>query len=118
MAWTKEDEKALLSYKRIIDSDDIRVKEFVKKKLINNRFILHLLNNEKLEDESPDDYIGVNILPYYMIEPTQIDVKNYICVDVSYEQVSRYQSDKTKNSLISIFIFYALRETTCMETVD
>lgn len=94
MGWTKQDEHDLLSFKRIIDSDDIKIKEFIKKKLINNRYIIHLLNNSELDEDCPDEYIGTSILPYYMLEPTQTAVKHYICVDVSYEQTSRYATNK------------------------
>lgn len=99
MAWTDIDEKELLSFKKIIDSDDIRVKEFIKKKLINNRYIIHLLNNNELDEDSPAEYVGTNILMYYMLEPTQTSVKHYICVDTSYEQTSRYATNKVMKEM-------------------
>lgn len=92
MQWTKEDRAALLSFKDAIDSDDIRIKEGIKKILLNNRFIIHVLNNKELEesDAEPDDYYNVNILPFYQISPTQHNVQNFLCYEVSYNELNRY----------------------------
>lgn len=90
MPWTKEDEQDLLSFKRIIDSDNIKIKEFIKKRLIDNRYIIHVLNNNELDEDSPDEYLGDNILPYYLIAPTQTNVKNFLCFDCGYNEVDRY----------------------------
>lgn len=106
MSWTKEDEKALLSYKTLLDSDDIRIKEIIKKVLLNNKDIIHVLNNENLNEEEPDSYFGKNILPYYIISPTQTDSSNFICFEVGYSTVSRY------NKLVKVceITFYILCE--------
>ena len=95
MQWDNvADKEALLSFKTAIDSDDIKIKEQIKKVLLNNRFIIHVLNNEELEkaEAEPDDYYGINIKPYYLIPETQNDVQNFICYEVSYEEIGRYNS--------------------------
>lgn len=106
MEWTKEDREALLAIKGSLDSDDIKIKEKIKQVLLNNRYIVHVLNNKELEenDAEPDDYFGVNILPYYMINPTQTNIQNFICYEVSYDEVGRWNpAIKTQQ-----IIFYIL----------
>lgn len=117
MEWTKEDSEALLSFKTAIDSDDIKVKEKIKQILLNNRFIIHVLNNKELEDADcePDEYFGINILPYYLIEPTQTNIQNFICFEVDYDMASSYQYSKSHKSLNSTIktlrvIFHVLCE--------
>ena len=46
MTWTDEDKQRLLHFKEIVDSDDIKCKEIIKKLLLSNKYILHVLNNE------------------------------------------------------------------------
>lgn len=73
MELTAEQLDYLRSLKTLTDSDNIRFKEIIKKKLIDNPMIIYLLNNKELEDSEadPSDYLGVNILPFYLIHPTQ-----------------------------------------------
>jgi len=72
MELTKEEIQRLRDLKKVPDSDDIRYKEIIKKSLINDPLIIYLLNNKELEDDDadPSDYLGVNILPMYLIHPT------------------------------------------------
>ncbi len=88
MEWTNEDKQHLLSFKDVVDCDDIIIKERIKKVLLDNKYIIHVLDNKELEkvDAEADDYYGINILPYYMVTPTQHNVKNYICYEVSYDK--------------------------------
>lgn len=106
MEWTTDDRDRLLSFRDIIDCDDIKVKEQIKQVLKDNRYIAHVLNNKELEkqDAEPEDYFGVNILPYYMIPDAQHNTQNYLCYEVSYNELDRYNSS-VKNLQI---IFYIL----------
>jgi hypothetical protein len=72
MELTPEQIQELRNYKNIVDSDDIKYKEIIKKALIENPYIIYLLNNKELEDAEadPSDYLGVNILPEFLIHPT------------------------------------------------
>lgn len=72
MELTQEQIQELRNLKTLVDSDDIRFKEIIKKTLINNELIIYLLNNKELEnaEADPSDYLGINILPYYQIKPT------------------------------------------------
>ena len=74
----------LRSLKTLNDNDNIRVKEIIKKQLIKDNMIIYLLNNKELEEQEadPSDYLGVNILPYYLIHPTLHNVQNFICYEV------------------------------------
>lgn len=110
--WDNSDKQALLAFKKSIDNDDIKLKEQVKKILLNNRFIIHVLHNEELEllESEPDDYFGKNILDYYLIKPTQTDIKNFLCFETNYEFVGRSNTYKTNNPAAKKMqlIFYIL----------
>lgn len=80
----------LLQYKKVVDSDDVRFKQIIKEKLVNDERIIYVLNNKDLEDAS--DYFGVNILDYYLIQPSQHNVQNFICYEVSFDEEARYNS--------------------------
>ena len=93
MQWDKiKDKELLLSFKKTVDYDGIKVKEIIKQKLLENRFIIHVLNNAELEkiDAEADKYFGVNILPFYQIHPTQYETQNYICYTVGFREERRY----------------------------
>lgn len=100
--------KELLKFKEKPDNDDIRFKEIVKQKLLDNEKIIYALNNKELQESGaePDEYFGINILPYYMIANTQTNVQNFICYEISYSEEARY------NNVIKYvqLIFYILCE--------
>ena len=105
---TPEQIQELRNLKNLVDSDDIRFKEIIKKTLIENELIIYLLNNKDLEDAEadPSDYLGINILPFYQIHPTQHNVQNYICYETETRELERYNS----NMKIQRIIFYVLCE--------
>ena len=105
MELTQEQLKILRDLKQIPDSDNIRYKEIIKKNLINNDLIIYLLNNRELDsaEAAPSDYLGVNILPYYLIHPTQHNVQNFICYEVGFKELERYNS-KMKVLQITFYI--------------
>lgn len=104
MEWTPEDTEDLRNLRNYLDSDNIKLKQQIKQKLLSDKFLIHVLNNKELEesDAEPSDYFGVNILSYYMIPETQTDVQNFICFETSTDM--RYGS-AMKNQMI---IFYIL----------
>ena len=108
MELTQDQLQKLLDLKKTVDSDDIKYKEIIKKSLIDNDLIIYLLNNKELEDSEadPSDYLGVNILPMYLIHPTQHNVQNYICYEIGFRELERYNS---KMKLLQI-TFYILCE--------
>lgn len=108
MEITNEQIQLLRDLKNLPDSDDIRYKEIIKKTLIENDLLIYLLNNKELEsaEADPSDYLGVNILPYYLIHPTQHNVQNFICYETEVRELNRYNSNM-KNQHI---IFYVLCE--------
>lgn len=95
MNWTEQDTKELLTLKDTVESDDIRVKEIIKKVLLNNKWILHVIDNKDLEPlveedgTGADEYFGINIIPHYIINPTQHSANTFICYEVSYNNDSR-----------------------------
>lgn len=88
MQWSEEDTEALRAFKDRIDCDDIKVKEQIKQILLNNRFIVHVLNNKELEeaDAIPEDYFYENIKPFYLIPDVQSATNNYLCYEVTYRE--------------------------------
>ncbi len=95
MNWTEQDTKELLTLKDTVESDDIRVKERIKEVLLNNRFIIHVLDNKELEElvdedgTGTDEYFNTCIFPHYIINPTQHSANTFICYEVSYNNDSR-----------------------------
>lgn len=96
----------LRQFRKDPDKDDVLYKEKVKQKLLDNNELIYLLNNKELEDSEAenDEYFGINILPCYIISPTQSSAKNYVCYETSVENISR------DNSIIKYqeLIFYIL----------
>lgn len=87
-----EDLKKIIDYKKHYENDNIYYKEIIKNKLINNSSIIKSLNNSDLDPDCPADYMGENILPFYLIVETQGKAKNYICFETSFTEVARYNS--------------------------
>lgn len=108
MKWTKQDKQYLLDLRQDRDVDDLKLKEQVKRLLLDNKYIIHVLNNKELEksDAEPDDYYGVNILPYYIIQPTQTNVQNFICFETSYKDIPQWDKSQKYQQII----FYILCE--------
>ncbi len=104
MTYTEEDKNYLRSFRNTLDYDGIKVKQQIKQALLENKHIIHVLNNKKLEEEEaePDDYFGDNILPYYLIHPTQTSVKNFLTFQVNYTSIPQY--NKLTKYLQIIFI--------------
>ena len=104
MSITEKELEELRRLRNEPDEVDVRYKQIIKQRLLTNNKIIFLIHNKELEDAEPDEYLGVNILPYYLIAPTQTNVKNYICFETSFDEVSR------GNSVMKIqqIIFYIL----------
>ena len=94
MEWTKEDAAFLRDYRHQLDSDDIKLKEEIKQRLLNDKYIIHVLDNKELQDNDAesDDYFGVNILPYFIIPGVQTNTMNYLCYECSAEPRSRWEN--------------------------
>ena len=82
----------IIEYKKHYENDNIYYKEIIKNKLINNSKIIRSLNNTDLDTDCPADYMGENILPFYLIAKTQEKAKHYICFETSFTEVSRYNN--------------------------
>lgn len=104
MEWTPEDTKYLRDIRNHLDSDNIKLKQQIKQKLLNDKYLIHVLNNKELEesDAEPSDYFDVNIREYYMLPETQTDVQNFVCYETSTDM--RYGSTMKTQQII----FYIL----------
>ena len=107
------------------DDDNIRYKEKIHDALLSNAELLYALNNEELESElfdgkelnvdketgellgEVDRYFGdnSNIRPYLFIPDTQTDVKHYVCYQVAFDELPRYQNvQKYTEITFNIFV--------------
>lgn len=104
MQYTADDIKYLQSFREKIDYDPIKCKQKIKELLLGNKHILHVLNNKDLEkvQAEPSDYYLVNILPFYVVEPTQTNVQNFVTFQVTYTQIPQY--NKAMKFLQVIFV--------------
>ena len=115
----------LRSYAPTPDDDNIRYKEKIHDALLNNAELLYALNNKELEPElfdgdklnideetgellgEVDRYFGdnSNIRPYLFIPETQTEVKHFICYQVSFDELPRYNDlQKYTNITFNIFV--------------
>lgn len=108
MGLSKKDITTLRSFKKYVDSDDIRYKEIIKNKLLESETLMYLLNNKDLEEAeaSPDEYFGVNIFPYYIIHESQHEVKNFLCYETQVKEIREYDKYRKYQQII----FYILCE--------
>ena len=91
---TEDDIKILRHYKNKPDEDNVRYKEIIKDKLLNNNRIIYLLNDEELieSDAGNDEYFGTCILPYFLIAPVQHKVRHFICFETSFDDTLRHNA--------------------------
>ena len=120
----------LRAYKTTPDDENIQYKKKIEKALMLNPCLLYTLNEKSLESELFDDdgninwewnedtkeyeplgewdrYFGSdsNIRPYLFIPDTQTEVKHYICYQVSFDEMPRYQDTlKYTNVTFTIFV--------------
>ena len=120
----------LRTYKITPDDENIQYKKKIEKALMLNPCLLYTLNEKSLESELFDDdgninwewnedtkeyeplgewdrYFGgtSNIRPYLFIPDTQTEVKHYICYQVSFDEMPRYQDTlKYTNVTFTIFV--------------
>lgn len=107
------------------DDDNIRYKEKIHDELLKCPELLYALNNKELETELFDDennllidkdtgellgevdrYFGdnSNIRPYLFIPDTQTEVQHYICYQVMFDELPRYNNVQ-KYTTITFNIF-------------
>mgnify|MGYP006920100342 FL=1 len=120
----------LRAYKTTPDDENIQYKKKIEKALMLNPCLLYALNEKSLESELFDDngninwewnedtkeyeplgewdrYFGSNsnIRPFLFIPDTQTNVKHYICYQVSFDEMPRYQDTlKYTNVTFTIFV--------------
>ena len=120
----------LRAYSDTPDDENIQYKKKIEKALMLNPCLLYTLNEKSLESELFDDdgninwkwnedtkeyeplgewerYFGSNsnIRPFLFIPDTQTEVKHYICYQVSFDEMPRYQDTlKYTNVTFTIFV--------------
>lgn len=120
----------LRAYRTTPDDENIQYKKKIEKALMLNPCLLYALNEKSLKSELFDDdgninwewnedtkeyeplgewdrYFGgtSNIRPYLFIPDTQTEVKHYICYQVSFDEMPRYQDTlKYTNVTFTIFV--------------
>ena len=124
---TKEDLlDKLRAYANNPDDDNIKYKDIIRKALLNCPELLYALNNNELEPELFDEdgnllidkdtgellgevdrYFGdnSNIRPSLFIPDTQTTVNSYVCYQVMFDELPRYQNIYKYNEIIfNIFV--------------
>ena len=124
---TKEDLlDKLRAYADTPDDDNIKYKHIIRKALLNCPELLYALNNKELESELFDEdgnllidkdtgellgevdrYFGdnSNIRPSLFIPDTQTTVNSYVCYQVMFDELPRYQNIYKYNEIIfNIFV--------------
>ena len=117
--------RKLRAYANTPDDDNIKYKNIIKNALLNCPELLYSLHDEELESELFDDngnlymdeetgkllgevdrYFGDNsyIRPFLFIPDTQTTVKCYVCYQVSFNEMPRYNNIE-KYTLITFTIF-------------
>ena len=120
----------LRAYKTTPDDENIQYKKKIEKALMLNPCLLYALNDKKLESELFDKNGNINwewnedtkqyeplgewdryfgsdslIRPFLFIPDTQTEVKHYICYQVSFDEMPRYQDTlKYTNVTFTIFV--------------
>lgn len=80
----------LKKFKNKSSYEDIRIKSIIRKRLENNPYIIHALNNINLDEQEPKSYFNKNIVPYYLMPSVQKDIMNYICYETSFTETPLY----------------------------
>ena len=116
----------LRAYAETPDDDNIKYKDIIRKALLNCPELLYALNNKELESELFDEdgnllidkdtgellgevdrYFGdnSNIRPSLFIPDTQTTVNSYMCYQVMFDELPRYQNIYKYNEIIfNIFV--------------
>ena len=116
----------LRTYAETPDDDNIKYKDIIRKALLNCPELLYALNNKELESELFDEdgnllinkdtgellgevdrYFGdnSNIRPSLFIPDTQTTVNSYVCYQVMFDELPRYQNIYKYNEIIfNIFV--------------
>ncbi len=116
----------LRAYTSNPDDENILYKELIKKTLLSSPELLYALNEKDLETELFDDngninwdiktheplgewdrYFGsnANIRPFLFIPNAQLDTKHYICYQVGFSELPRYNdTEKYTNITFNIFV--------------
>lgn len=112
MKWTKEDTQALRTWRNIIDSDNIKIKEKIKEELLSNKNLIRVIANKELEkeDAEPEDYYGVNIFPFYNIAATQTSTQSFVCFDTSFEMQRYAKNQAEKNQQIYFYLLCHVKD--------
>ena len=99
---SQEDVDILYHYIEKPDEDNVRYKEIIKKKLLNNNRIIYLLNDKELQESEAenDEYFNICILPYFLIAPVQHLDRHFICYETSFDEVARYNSAMRSQQII------------------
>lgn len=105
----------LRELKTLPDDDNIRFKEIIKKKLYQNPDIIHAIHNVELDEQVPDEYVGVSILPYLIVPRTQDIPRTYVCYTSNYDEVQRY-NQLIKDAEVKFVILSDYRDSIDKET--
>ena len=73
-----------------INDDISKMKRQIKQILIDDTDILEALHNPKIDIDSPDEFLDINIFGFIRIPTTQDTVRNFICFTVDDIEENRF----------------------------
>ena len=89
---------------QLIDDDIIRKKRIVEKMLYSDPDIVELINNDKIDPESPEDLVFENIFPFIRIPSTQDESKTFITFSID-DDGRRANNQVMKSQSVTFVIF-------------
>lgn len=106
---------SLAALKYLPDDDNIRCKQRIKERLIQNRHLLHALHSSLLTSDNADDYIGTHIRFSTNIPELQDQPEHYILVTTHVDSISK-QNEFRKYLHLQFLILADERDLTDTET--
>lgn len=88
----------------IIEDDISTSKRIIETVLCNDPDIIEVLDNQKLNPSSPDEYLYANIFPFIRVPGTRDESMNFICYSVDDMAENEY-NDRMKQQYIQFTVF-------------
>ena len=87
-----------------IDDDIIRKKRIVEKMLYSDPDVVELINNDKIDPESPEDLVFENIFPFIRVPSTQDESRVFVTFSID-DNGRRANNQVMKSQSVTFVIF-------------
>lgn len=106
---------SLSSLKYLPDDDNIRCKQRIKERLIQNRHLLQALHSSRVSLEAPDEYIGTHIRFSTLVPQLQEQPEHFILVTTHVDSIPK-SNEYRKYLHLQFLILADARDLTDAET--